>query len=91
MKNNKRYIVKNENGFLCKDKKMRSFINFGTPSFTCKIFKSEGWTRRAIKKLGFKQWEIIVLHEGDSIDASGIVTRKRHVRDTLTIKRTLEN
>lgn len=76
MKNNKRYILKNENGFLCKDKKMRSFINFGTHNFTCKIFKSEGWARLAAKRLGLKEWEMIVLHEGDSIDAIGFVTRK---------------
>ena len=76
MKNNKRYVVKSEKGFLCKDKKMRSFINFGTPNFTCKTFRSEGWARLAIKKLGLKEWKIIVLHGGDYIDASGFVTRE---------------
>jgi hypothetical protein len=86
-----RCILKTPDGILCKDKKIRSFLMFGTPSWTCKLFKREGWARRAANRLFLKDWTIVFLYEGDSIDASGQVTRADQVRGTLQITRTTKN
>lgn len=90
MKNKSRMcILKSQGGILCKDKRFRSFVNFGTPSWTCKFYNSEGWARRAARRLGLDEWEIIFLYEGDVIDATGHVTRARNVKDRLAIRRTV--
>lgn len=72
-------ILKANGGILCKDKQFRSFVNFGTPSFTCKFFKRKGWARRCAEKMKLKEWEIVFLYKGDSIDATGRVTRASNI------------
>lgn len=73
-------ILKANGGILCKDKRFRSFVNFGTPKWACKFFKSKGWANRCAERMGLKEWEIVLMYEGDSIDATGHVTRSKHVQ-----------
>jgi hypothetical protein len=82
-------ILKANGGILCKDKRFRSFVNFGNPSFTCKFFKSKGWARRCAEKMRLKEWEIILLYSGDSIDATGNITRARNIQGLLGVSRSI--
>lgn len=68
-------ILQTKDGTVCKDGMIRSFVNFGTPRWACKFWKSEGWARRSARKLGLREWKIVFLYDGDSIDATGVVTR----------------
>jgi hypothetical protein len=82
-------ILKANGAILCKDKRFRSFINFGTASFTCKFFKSKGWARRCAEKMGLKEWDIILLYNGDIIDATGNITRARNNQGLLRVSRSI--
>lgn len=74
---NSRCILSTPDGILCKDNLLRSFVMFGTPKWTCKLYKSKGWAIRAAQRLGLSEWEVSFLYEGDSIDATGNITRNR--------------
>ena len=72
-------FIKTPEGILCKDGKLRSFVNFGTFNWCCKFYKSKGWAVRAADRLNATEYTITFLYKGDEIDANGNVTRKSRI------------
>lgn len=59
----------------CKDGLYRGSVCFGTPNWTCKFWRHEGWARRAAEADGLKEWTIVHVYEGDVVEHDGHVVR----------------
>lgn len=76
-----RYIILYNDARLCKDGKFRDLAFFGTFPTCVKFYRKKGWASRKQDQFLRQGTEttIVVLRDGDTIDASGkIVYRKRN-------------
>lgn len=69
-------FLKTPEGMMCKDGKLRSSVCFGTPNWTLKFWKSEGWAERAAERTRFREWTIIHVYERDTVHSDGHVERR---------------
>ena len=84
-KKSRRYIVvcPTTGDRLCKDMKWRSFANFGDYPECVKIYRTQGWAVKAAvrrtRPIGsndpVRTTKMIILNEGDAMNASGQVKR----------------
>jgi hypothetical protein len=70
-------VVNPETGArLCKDQMWRGFAMFGTFSCCVKFYRSLGWAQRAADKCRVNgKTKIVSMNDGDTMDASGKVTK----------------
>lgn len=68
-------FIETPDGMVCKDHRLRSFVNFGTYSFCLKFWAKEGYARRMAEKLCLKEYTIIFVYAGDEIQSDGQVIR----------------
>lgn len=71
-------IVISERGIACKDGFFRRSVSFGTPSWTCKLWKSRGWARRFAQRHTNGEYTIKFIYDGDEVDCFGNVKKASH-------------
>lgn len=70
------FLYSDDLGTYCKDGLFRGFVNFGTPRWTCKFWKSAGWAKRAAERMGLRKYTIVHVYPGDTVHSDGHVERK---------------
>lgn len=80
MKNKEKWVkcfVMSGRAIACKDGFFRNSVSFGTPSWTCRLWKSAAWARKFAQRNAGPEYTIKFVYDGDSIDCFGNVTRER--------------
>ena len=77
MNNRKKWIkcfVLSGDAIACKDGLFRRSVFFGTPSSSCRFWKSKAWARKFAQRHAGPEYTIKFVYAGDSVDCFGNVT-----------------
>ena len=67
-------FVMSDDAIACKDGLFRRSVFFGTPSSSCKFWKSKAWARKFARRHAGSDYTIKFVYACDSIDCFGNVT-----------------